>query len=128
MFKSSFFQQTPIFLFFNKKDLFEEYLRKYPLSNIFPEYKGGDNLHEGLKFMEDQFKSKVGSSTSTSSSTSTTSSSHSSSKLFRSWPISARFKKDIQYSLKELMDELCHLNHDSISKAISALKKQKKNY
>jgi len=31
------FKHTPIFLFLNKKDLFEEVIRKHPLSDLFPE-------------------------------------------------------------------------------------------
>eukprot|EP00124_Ichthyophonus_hoferi_P002498 Ihof_evm6s172 gene=Ihof_evmTU6s172 len=34
------FSNTPIYLIFNKKDLFEMMLRKVPLTNCFPDYKG----------------------------------------------------------------------------------------
>lgn len=34
------FMHTPIYLIFNKKDLFESMLRKKPLTTCFPEYTG----------------------------------------------------------------------------------------
>jgi hypothetical protein len=38
--KNPLFRETPIFIFLNKKDLFEEMIPKYPLTNCFPEYDG----------------------------------------------------------------------------------------
>jgi GTPase SAR1 family protein len=38
--KNPLFRDTPIFIFLNKKDLFEEMIPKYPLSYCFPEYDG----------------------------------------------------------------------------------------
>jgi len=38
--KNPLFKNTPIFVFLNKKDLFEEMIPKYPLKNCFPEYEG----------------------------------------------------------------------------------------
>jgi hypothetical protein len=38
--KNPLFKETPIFIFLNKKDLFEEMIPKYPLSNCFPDYDG----------------------------------------------------------------------------------------
>ena len=38
--KNPLFKHTPIFVFLNKKDLFEEMIKKYPLTKCFPEYTG----------------------------------------------------------------------------------------
>lgn len=38
--KNPLFKNTPIFVFLNKKDLFEEMIPKHPLTNCFPEYEG----------------------------------------------------------------------------------------
>lgn len=66
------FLKTSVVLFLNKKDLFEEKLRRYPLSDTFPEYKGkiehfsqkcyskdyftgGADYSEGTRFIEQMF-------------------------------------------------------------------------
>jgi hypothetical protein len=38
--KNPLFKSTPIFVFLNKKDLFEEMIPKFPLKNCFPDYDG----------------------------------------------------------------------------------------
>ena len=38
------FQDTPLFLFLNKKDLFEKMIRNTDLSVKFPDYKGGPDV------------------------------------------------------------------------------------
>lgn len=38
--KNPAFKSTPIFIFLNKKDLFEELITKHPLSKCFPDYAG----------------------------------------------------------------------------------------
>eukprot|EP00595_Chromulina_sp_UTEXLB2642_P003257 CAMPEP_0196763246 /NCGR_PEP_ID=MMETSP1095-20130614/3683_1 /TAXON_ID=96789 ORGANISM="Chromulina nebulosa, Strain UTEXLB2642" /NCGR_SAMPLE_ID=MMETSP1095 /ASSEMBLY_ACC=CAM_ASM_000446 /LENGTH=356 /DNA_ID=CAMNT_0042116007 /DNA_START=137 /DNA_END=1207 /DNA_ORIENTATION=+ len=55
--KNPIFKNTPIFVFLNKKDLFEEMIPKYPLSICFPEYKGKDgDVQEALKYIEAKYK------------------------------------------------------------------------
>lgn len=49
------FADTPIFLFLNKKDVFEEMIRTTNLSTCFPDYTGGCNAHEATEFIRDQF-------------------------------------------------------------------------
>jgi GTPase SAR1 family protein len=51
------FSQTHIFLLLNKKDLFENLIRKKPLSNLFPEYEGGDDVQKALSYIENKYKS-----------------------------------------------------------------------
>ena len=54
--KNPIFKKIPIFVFLNKKDLFEEMIPKYPLSKCFPEFQGppGDIL-SALEFIQQQY-------------------------------------------------------------------------
>ena len=45
---NKWFVDTSIILFLNKKDLFEEKIRKSPLSICFPEYSGESELTSAL--------------------------------------------------------------------------------
>jgi hypothetical protein len=54
--KNPLFKETPIFIFLNKKDLFEEMIPKYPLSNCFPEYDGPPGeVRPALDFIEKRY-------------------------------------------------------------------------
>lgn len=58
---STWFQKTNFILFLNKMDLFKEKIKKKPLTVLFPEYKGGDNYEEAVKFIEQKFHDSFGS-------------------------------------------------------------------
>lgn len=49
------FQNHPVLLFLNKRDLFEEKLKKTPLSSVFDDYKGGQDLQKATEYMENKF-------------------------------------------------------------------------
>jgi hypothetical protein len=52
------FKDTPIFLFLNKKDLFEEMISEVSLRTCFPEYDGPDGeVAPAIDFIAEQFKS-----------------------------------------------------------------------
>ncbi|CAM9169366.1 unnamed protein product [Choristocarpus tenellus] len=54
------FRETPVFLFLNKKDLFETMIRSFPLRTCFPEYEGKESdVHEALRFVEGKFRGIV---------------------------------------------------------------------
>jgi len=53
------FQQTPIFLFLNKKDLFEQMIKEVDMNVTFPEYKGGRDLKNALEFIQAQFRKQL---------------------------------------------------------------------
>jgi len=55
---SKWFMDTSIILFFNKKDLFEEKIKKKDLSEVFPEYKGGNNYDKACEFLTQKFVSQ----------------------------------------------------------------------
>ena len=55
--KNPIFKSTPIFVFLNKKDLFEEMIPKHPLTKCFPEFSGdpGD-VQAAIRFIESKYR------------------------------------------------------------------------
>ncbi|CAO4359999.1 unnamed protein product [Caenorhabditis nigoni] len=53
---SKWFVETSIILFLNKKDLFEEKIKKSPLTYCFEEYTGHNNFDDGSAFIQKQFE------------------------------------------------------------------------
>eukprot|EP00475_Leptophrys_vorax_P014248 TRINITY_DN2064_c1_g1_i1.p1 TRINITY_DN2064_c1_g1~~TRINITY_DN2064_c1_g1_i1.p1 ORF type:complete len:366 (-),score=105.24 TRINITY_DN2064_c1_g1_i1:208-1305(-) len=49
------FLNHPVLLFLNKRDLFEEKIKKVPLNNVFPEFTGGADYALAAEFMERKF-------------------------------------------------------------------------
>ena len=55
--KNPLFKSTPIFVFLNKKDLFEEMIPKTPLKTCFPDYTGAPGeVRPALEFIEKRYK------------------------------------------------------------------------
>ena len=52
---NALFKDTPIMLFLNKVDLFREKIAVHDLKCCFPEYTGGCDYEQALKFIEDKF-------------------------------------------------------------------------
>lgn len=50
------FEGTPVILFLNKKDLFEEKIKTVPLSGLFPDYQGGADFTAAVAYVEEKFK------------------------------------------------------------------------
>jgi len=55
---SKWFTNTAIILFLNKRDLFEEKIKKVDLRVAFPEYNGGLNYDNAINFIKDKFLSQ----------------------------------------------------------------------
>jgi len=55
---SRWFHNTNMMLFLNKRDLFNEKIKKVPLTVHFPEYKGKNEYEEGVEFLREKFESK----------------------------------------------------------------------
>ena len=55
---NKWFVDTDIILFLNKKDVFQEKLKKSPLEIWFPSYSGGYNFYEGCMFILEKFENQ----------------------------------------------------------------------
>jgi len=58
MCNNQWFQDTAMIVFLNKSDLFKEKISKFPLSDTFPEYKGGDDFDKATRFISDKFEAQ----------------------------------------------------------------------
>lgn len=56
---SKWFVNSPIILFLNKRDLFQEKITKVPMSNFFPEFTGGADYEKGIEFISSKFLGRV---------------------------------------------------------------------
>jgi len=54
---SSWFQNTAFVLFLNKTDLFKEKLKIKNITNVFPEYTGGQTFENATSYIQDRFVS-----------------------------------------------------------------------
>jgi hypothetical protein len=55
--KNPIFKNIPIYVFLNKKDLFEEYIKVHSLKTCFPEYTGPDGeMNPALEYIQQQFR------------------------------------------------------------------------
>jgi len=52
---NKWFINTAMILFLNKRDLFEEKIKKFDLNMCFPEYKGGKNYDNASAYVRDKF-------------------------------------------------------------------------
>jgi len=100
------FSDTPIFLFLNKKDLFESMIQETDLSICFPEYTGGKEIGNSLRFIQNEFEKRKGGK-----------------KNLHVHYIAARFKKDIKYTWEDLRRVLIDENKKDVKTAIK--KKQR---
>ncbi|KAL2093161.1 hypothetical protein ACEWY4_010473 [Coilia grayii] len=55
---NKWFTETSIILFLNKKDIFEDKIKKSPLSICFPEYPGPDMFTEAVAYIQTQYEGK----------------------------------------------------------------------
>ncbi|KAJ7408972.1 hypothetical protein WISP_117301 [Willisornis vidua] len=60
---NKWFTDTSIILFLNKKDIFEEKIKKSPLAICFPEYTGPNTFTEAVAYIQNQYESKNRSTT-----------------------------------------------------------------
>jgi len=103
------FETTPIFLFLNKKDLFEVMIQKVDMKTRFPDYDGGKNLRAALDFVQRKFEEKLPAG-----------------KKITIEFVSARVKADIRAAFNTVKKTLYEDNRDVlIQKVVSIRKRQK---
>jgi len=56
---SRWFNETPIILFLNKKDIFEKKISKVPLNSCFKNYTGPNQADEASQYIEKQFLAQI---------------------------------------------------------------------
>lgn len=52
------FNKTPIFVFLNKKDLFEKMIKEVDMNNVFKDYTGGKNTDNAIDYIKGEFKKR----------------------------------------------------------------------
>ena len=103
------FAHTPIFLFLNKKDLFETLIQDFPLSKSFPDYLGGNNLALAIEYIEGQFKQRLPDK-----------------KTVHIAAVSARWKRDIKSAFEDVKAQLYDNKRKELLAAANKINKQKK--
>jgi guanine nucleotide-binding protein subunit alpha len=53
---SKWFRKTSVILFLNKTDVFKSKIQRSPISNYFPDYRGGEDFDKGLSYFRDRFE------------------------------------------------------------------------
>jgi len=53
---SEWFRGSSFILFLNKSDLFQEKIKRSPLTTLFPDYTGGDDSQKGIEFIREEYK------------------------------------------------------------------------
>jgi len=104
------FSSTPIFLCFNKKDLFEQMIQTNDLCKCFPDYTGEKEVQVALQFIESKFKARMSNSNAT----------------MKTSYIAARFKKDVKYTWEEVKETLLEENKKQVALAAKGQQKRKK--
>lgn len=103
------FQDTPIFLFLNKKDLFEEFLRDESIQVCFPDYEkpetGENQTQHALTYIAEQFQRRMPAG-------------H---QVANVHYIAARYKKDVKYAFEDIKNYLVRRNQQKINKAVKEL-------
>jgi len=103
------FEKTPIFLFLNKKDLFEQQIQEKDLKTKFPEYEGGKQLRPALEFILQQFKGRMPAGK----------------PLIHDF-VSARVKSDIRGAFNTVKKTLYEDNREVLINKVVAIRKRQK--
>ncbi|XXQ40016.1 G-protein alpha subunit [Plasmodiophora brassicae] len=114
------FATTPIFLFLNKKDLFEQKIRKVGLEKCFPDYKGDNSVMDAMTFVANKFRETMPSTKFQGEGENQTSTND----RFHVFMIASRLKMDVKFAFGELKRILIDMNAKSAIKATSKIAKR----
>lgn len=104
------FAETPIFLFLNKKDLFESMIKERPISVLFEDFKGGSDIHASLEHVRSKFRAVVPPNKDVS--------------IFE---VTTLYKRDIKYAFEDVKKALLEINKRALeNEAATVAKKQAK--
>jgi len=106
------FFNIPVFLFLNKKDLFESLIRTKPITCCFPHYSGDNELRSCLDFIAQEYQKRLPPKR----------------PLATVCLLAARVKKDVGYCFDEVKDVLLELHAKEIQKNKKALTKAEAKY
>jgi len=102
------FQNTPIFLMLNKKDLFEQKLKKTSLKVCFPDYDGADDMKDALPFIAEKFRQKMPVENQ---------------ERFRVFYVASRVKREIRDCFYDLQADLIRMNRPQIEAETKRIRK-----
>jgi len=100
------FKDTPIFLFLNKKDLFEQEIRQVDLRKTFPNYDGGLDYDRALDFIAREFKAQGNG------------------KEVTVKPLSASTRGEVKAAFDDMKRVLYESNRDTILQQVSVLRSE----
>lgn len=103
------FADTPIFLFLNKKDLFEVMCKERGVGDTFADYKGPMELAPSLEFIEGLFRSRLPAG-----------------KEVNIQVVSASWRRDIRCAFEEVKKALYDINRKALLAKVSKLRKEAK--
>merc|ERR1712194_615160 len=107
--KRDIFSHTPLFLFLNKKDLFEQQIKDGDLSTYFPQYRGGPDVHAALEFVEGEFRKQAPPG-----------------KDVHIQVVTSVFRRDIRCAFEEVKKHLYSNNHKMIDEEKKIIRREAK--
>jgi len=103
------FAETPIFLFLNKKDLFESMIKETDLKVVFKDYEGGKDLDAALHFIQEEFKKKMPAT-----------------KTLNVQIVTASYKRDIKCAFEDVKKTLYDMNRKALLAKVMKIRKDQR--
>lgn len=105
------FASTPIFLFLNKKDIFEKMVQEADMKAAFPDYTGGLFMSPALEYIKKEFKKRMPPTK----------------KMEEIQVVSARIRFEIKHGFDHVKKTLYDGKRDELLSQVGKLKKEMKN-
>lgn len=109
--KKPIFASTPMYIFLNKKDVFENMLREYPLTVKFPEYKGGAETHHAIAYIKEKFIAQLPATRQPESLV---------------FPVTGVVRNDVKVAFQDVKADLLKRNRPAIENAKAQIEKESK--